>query len=59
MAPGSTGIFFDYPVVHSLGQALNEVEAQQWDRALLRQHAAGFSRAQFTEKFVSALTALR
>ena len=55
---GSTGIFFEAPVVHSLGQALDEVEAKEWDRAQLRQHAAQFSRSRFTRQFVSALSAI-
>jgi glycosyltransferase involved in cell wall biosynthesis len=44
---GKTGIFFDEPTVESLGRAMDEVESRQWDRAVIRAHAAAFSRARF------------
>ncbi len=50
-----TGIFFDRQDVQSLRRALDEVESAEWDRNLLRAHAAQFSRAAFTAKFVGAL----
>jgi glycosyltransferase involved in cell wall biosynthesis len=56
---GDTGIFFDEPVVHSLRQALEEVESQQWDRAALRSHAAQFSRSRFTSQFLDALVRIQ
>jgi glycosyltransferase involved in cell wall biosynthesis len=56
---GRTGIFFDDQNVESLRRALDEVESREWDRAAIRAHAAQFSRASFTEKFVSALNRLR
>jgi glycosyltransferase involved in cell wall biosynthesis len=56
---GKTGIFFEQQDVESLRRALDEVESRQWDRAVLRNHAAQFSRARFTEKFVAALNRLR
>ncbi len=52
---GKTGIFFDEPAVESLDRALDEVEARQWDRSILRSHAAAFSRARFHTQFRSAL----
>jgi glycosyltransferase involved in cell wall biosynthesis len=52
---GVTGIFFDRPEVESLRQALDAVEAQPWDRAAIRAHAATFSRARFDTQFRSAL----
>jgi glycosyltransferase involved in cell wall biosynthesis len=52
---GRTGIFFDRQDVQSLRRALDEVESRQWDRALLRDRAAVFSRARFTERFLGAL----
>jgi glycosyltransferase involved in cell wall biosynthesis len=51
VVPGTTGIFFDAPEVHSLGRALDEVEARSWDRAAIRAHAARFTRAAFQEQF--------
>jgi glycosyltransferase involved in cell wall biosynthesis len=56
--PGTTGIFFDRPDVDSLRQALDEVERREWDRAVIRQRAAEFSRARFLERFSSQLAAL-
>jgi glycosyltransferase involved in cell wall biosynthesis len=52
---GRTGIFFDRQDVPSLRKALDEVESREWDRGVLRAHAAQFSRGRFTEKFVDAL----
>lgn len=59
VVPGRTGIFFDDPNVESLRRALDEVESRDWDRTALRAHAAHFSRARFTEKFLAALNRLR
>lgn len=53
---GVTGIFFDGPEVESLRRALEEVEAREWDRVALRNHAARFSRARFDERFRAALS---
>jgi glycosyltransferase involved in cell wall biosynthesis len=50
-----TGMFFDRPDVQSLRRALDQVEAQPWDRAALRRHAASFSRAVFDRKFGAIL----
>ena len=55
VVPGRTGIFFERPDVESLRRALDEVESRQWDRVALRQHAAGFSRDRFLERFKAAL----
>ncbi len=52
---GQTGIFFNEPMVNSLGQALDEVESRQWDRQALRAHAAGFSRSRFQQQFREAV----
>jgi len=52
---GRTGIFFDDQNVDALSRALDEVESREWDRAELRAHAAQFSRARFTEKFLDAV----
>jgi glycosyltransferase involved in cell wall biosynthesis len=59
VAHGSTGVFFDDPVVHSLRQALEEVESHHWDRAALRSHAAQFSRSRFTSQFLDALVRIQ
>ena len=56
---GRTGIFFDVSDVESLRRALDDVESRDWDRAVLRTHAAQFSRARFAEKFLAALNRLR
>jgi glycosyltransferase involved in cell wall biosynthesis len=55
---GVTGIFFYSPEVPSLRQALDTVESREWDRAALRTHASGFSRARFDVKFRAALRQL-
>lgn len=52
---GVTGFFFDRPEVKSLGQALDRVEGQEWDRAVIRAHAATFSRARFDAQFRGVL----
>jgi glycosyltransferase involved in cell wall biosynthesis len=52
---GVTGIFFAESNVHSLRQALQEAESRTWDRAAIRAHAAGFSRARFLQQFRGAL----
>ena len=53
--PGKTGIFFRDQSVESLRRGLEEVESMEWDRAVLRQHAATFSRERFTSQFLAAL----
>ena len=55
---GKTGIFFDTPMVESLRQALDEVEARQWDRQVLRAHAAQFSRSRFIDRFARTIERL-
>lgn len=55
---GRTGIFFGEATVESLRRALDEVESQEWDRAAIRDRAAGFSRAAFEERFRVALNSL-
>jgi glycosyltransferase involved in cell wall biosynthesis len=56
---GTTGIFFDAPEVTSLRRALDAVEAQAWDRGVIRERARQFSRAAFDEKFRAALGGLK
>ena len=58
VVPGRTGIFFDRPEVDSLRRALDEVEAAQWDRAGLREHAAAFSRERFQTRLGAAIQRL-
>jgi glycosyltransferase involved in cell wall biosynthesis len=58
VTPGRTGIFFDRPEVDSLRRALDQVEARQWDRAGLREHAAAFSRAAFQRQIAAAIQKL-
>ena len=53
--PGRTGIFFDTPSVESLRRAIDGVESQEWDRDVLRQHAATFSRERFIRQFNAVL----
>ena len=55
---GMTGIFFNEPVVHSLRQALDEVESRAWNRAAIREHARRFSRARFHKRFLDSLQRL-
>jgi glycosyltransferase involved in cell wall biosynthesis len=52
---GVTGIFFDAPLVESLGRAMEEAEGRTWDRAAIRRRAAAFSRAAFEARFLGAL----
>jgi len=52
---GTTGIFFDDPAVHSLRQALDDVERRAWDRAAIRAHAATFSRERFQDEMLAEL----
>lgn len=47
---GADGVLVDEPTVGSLRAAIEQVAATAWDRELLRQRAAEFSRADFTEK---------
>ena len=55
VVPGATGIFFDSAAVHSLRKALDEVERRTWDRAVIRAHAATFSRERFQRQLLDAL----
>jgi len=52
---GATGIFFDDAAVHSLRNALDVVERRTWDRALIRAHAATFSRERFQREMLAEL----
>lgn len=56
---GTTGIFFDAPEVESLRRALDAVERREWDRVVIREHAARFSRARFDRELASALERVR
>ena len=55
VVPGATGIFFDPAAVHSLRKALDEVERRSWDRAVIRAHAATFSRERFQRELLAEL----
>jgi glycosyltransferase involved in cell wall biosynthesis len=55
---GRTGIFFDRDEVDALRRALDEVEARQWDRTILRARAAEFSRTRFLGEISSQLSVL-
>lgn len=52
---GRTGIFFDEPSVESLRAALDAVESRAWDRAVIRERAATFSRERFAREFAAVL----
>jgi glycosyltransferase involved in cell wall biosynthesis len=52
---GTTGIFFDEPMVESLSRAMEQAESREWDRAAIRAHASTFSRARFHRQFLDAL----
>jgi glycosyltransferase involved in cell wall biosynthesis len=52
---GSTGVFFETAAVHSLRQALDDVERRSWDRAAIRAHAATFSRERFQREMLAEL----
>jgi glycosyltransferase involved in cell wall biosynthesis len=54
---GSTGILYDDPMVHSLREALDEVESRTWDREALRAHAAAFSRERFRRELAALMEA--
>ncbi len=56
---GQTGIFFSEPTVDALSRALDEVESRPWDRAAIRAHAAGFSRARFEQEFLRVVERVR
>ena len=58
VVPGTTGIFFEDQTVESVRRAIEEVESREWDREILRRHAAVFSRQRFLERFTSALNGL-
>ncbi len=53
--PGMTGVFFETAALHSLRQALDEVERRTWDRAAIRAHAAAFSRERFQREMLAEL----
>jgi glycosyltransferase involved in cell wall biosynthesis len=55
VVPGATGVFFETAAVHSLRQALDEVERRTWDRAAIRAHAAAFSRERFQREMLAEL----
>lgn len=55
VVPGSTGVFFETAAVHSLRQALDEVERRTWDRAAIRAHAAAFSRERFQREMLAEI----
>ncbi|HVT45723.1 MAG TPA: glycosyltransferase [Thermoanaerobaculia bacterium] len=44
---GVSGVFFDRPSPVSLADALEGAETNRWNRAVIRQRAAGFTRARF------------
>lgn len=52
---GVTGIFFREASVESLEEALTRVETTRWDRALLRERAAEFSRERFKAELASVV----
>ena len=58
VVPGTTGIFFEDQTVESVRRAIEEVESREWDREILRRHAAAFSRQRFLERFTAALNGL-
>jgi glycosyltransferase involved in cell wall biosynthesis len=47
---GETGVFFREPTAESVAAALQAVEAQPWDRDLLRRHAETFDRTVFIDR---------
>src|SRR4029077_3775300 len=53
--PGTTGTFFETAAVHSLCEALDVTESGAWNRGVLREHAATFSRARFQEEMLAEL----
>lgn len=48
---GVTGVFFDEARADAVARAVRESETRQWDRRVLREHAAGFSRERFKQQF--------
>lgn len=58
VSEGKTGVFFRAPTAEALAAAMLEVETKPWDRAVLRQHAARFSRSRFKEEFSGAVNRL-
>jgi glycosyltransferase involved in cell wall biosynthesis len=52
---GETGVLFHEATIESLGKALLDVRAREWDAASLRAHAETFSEAVFEERFRSSL----
>jgi glycosyltransferase involved in cell wall biosynthesis len=55
VVPGTTGIFFEEPAVHSLRAALGEAQGRAWDRAAIRAHAAQFSRERFHREMLAEI----
>jgi glycosyltransferase involved in cell wall biosynthesis len=53
---GVDGVLVSEPSVDSLRAAVERVDATEWDRAALAERAAGFSRADFTERMRKLLT---
>lgn len=53
---GRDGVLVAEPTVDSLRAAVERVAATDWDRERLRERAAGFSRAHFTEQMRQLLT---
>jgi len=47
---GETGVFFDEPTAARIGDAVDRLTARQWDRDLLRAHAATFSEPRFAAR---------
>lgn len=53
---GKTGLFFDRPDTASLAEALHAADKRSWDRAVLRAHAARFSKPYFQRRFQEFLS---
>lgn len=47
---GRTGVFFDRPDPEQIAAALDELDATQWDRDVIVEHAAGFGEDRFAER---------
>lgn len=47
---GRTGVFFSEPSTDALLDAVQRCEETTWDKAVIRSHALGFSKAAFLEK---------
>ena len=55
---GVTGVFFRQMTADALASALVEVESKPWDRAVLNEHAARFSRGRFIAQMSDELARL-